>query len=99
MVGQREFMNPAEVRRSLQYDWDGKDRGQLLELSGQYLELGVIGEVLYVRGEQPQRVGEKFAEALPEQRRLQLTPSPHSRAAAAASCASRLGSTQLVPRK
>ena len=67
--------DPSEVRRSLQYGWDGKDRAQLLELSGQYLELGVTEQVLYLRAEQPERLAEKIAEALPELRKLERVHS------------------------
>ncbi len=63
--------NPSEVRRSLQFDWDGKDRGQLIDLSGKLLELGVTEQVLYVRGDDPVGVAHKIADALPELRRLQ----------------------------
>ena len=67
--------DPSEVRRSLQYGWDGKDKAQLLELSGQYLELGVTEQVLYLRAEQPERLAEKIAEALPELRKLERVHS------------------------
>jgi len=67
--------NPGDVRRSLQYDWDGKSKAQLLELSGRLLELGVTEQVLYVRGENPVSVAEKIAESLPELRRLQQVAS------------------------
>ena len=67
--------DPSEVRRSLQYGWDGKDPGQLIELSGQYLELGVTEQVLYLRAEQPERLAEKIAEALPELRKLERVHS------------------------
>src|SRR5260370_39423083 len=63
--------NPAEVRRSLQFDWDGSSREQLLDLSGKLLELGVTEQVVYVRGELAVWQAERLAEALPELRRLQ----------------------------
>jgi F420-dependent oxidoreductase-like protein len=63
--------NPAEVRRSLQFDWDGSSHQQLLELSGKLLEVGVTEQVVYVRGERPVWQAERLAEALPELRRLQ----------------------------
>jgi alkanesulfonate monooxygenase SsuD/methylene tetrahydromethanopterin reductase-like flavin-dependent oxidoreductase (luciferase family) len=63
--------SPAEIRRSLQFDWDGSSREQLLELSGKLLELGVTEQVVYVRGERPVWQAERLAEALPELRRLQ----------------------------
>jgi F420-dependent oxidoreductase-like protein len=63
--------NPSDVRRSLQFDWDGSSREQLLDLSGKFLELGVTEQVVYVRGETPVWQAERLAEALPELRRLQ----------------------------
>jgi F420-dependent oxidoreductase-like protein len=63
--------NPSDVRRSLQFDWDGSSREQLLALSGELLELGVTEQVVYVRGERPVWQAERLAEALPELRRLQ----------------------------
>ena len=67
--------NPEEVRRSLQFGWDGKDRGELVDQSGRYLELGITEQVIYLRGEHPQRLAEQVAEALPELRRLQPVAS------------------------
>jgi F420-dependent oxidoreductase-like protein len=63
--------NPSDVRRSLQFDWDGSSREQLLDLSGKLLELGVTEQVVYVRGETPVWQAQRLAEALPELRRLQ----------------------------
>jgi len=63
--------NPAEVRRSLQFGWDGKDRNELIELSGKLLELGVTEQVVYLRGDDPVGLAEKIAETLPELRRLE----------------------------
>src|SRR5438876_2547372 len=67
--------NPAEVRRSLQFGWDGKDRNELVDLSGKLLELGVTEQVVYLRGDDPVGLAEKIAEALPELRRLQRVAS------------------------
>jgi len=60
--------NPSDVRRSLQYGWDGKDRNELVELSGRYLELGVTEQVIYLRGDHPVDLAEKIAEILPDLR-------------------------------
>jgi F420-dependent oxidoreductase-like protein len=65
----------GEIRRSLQYDWDGKDRAELIDRSGRLLELGVTEQVLYVRGEDPVGVAHKIAESLPELRRLEKVAS------------------------
>jgi F420-dependent oxidoreductase-like protein len=62
--------DPEEVRRSLQYGWDGKDRNELLDVAGRYLALGITEQVVYLRGEHPERLAEKVAEALPDVRRL-----------------------------
>jgi len=56
--------------RSIQFDWDGKDRNQLIDLSGGLLELGLTEQVIYIRGDQPVALAEKIAEALPELRQL-----------------------------
>lgn len=63
--------NPAEVRRSLQYQWDGKDRGALVDMAGKYYELGVTEQVVYTGGEHPDRMAEQIAEVLPDLRRLE----------------------------
>ena len=62
--------NPSEIRRSIQFGWDGVDRGQLLDLCAQYLELGVTEQVIYLRGAQPVALAEKIADALPDLRKL-----------------------------
>ena len=62
--------NPSEIRRSLQFGWDGADRGQLVELCGRYLELGVTEQVIYLRGGQPEALAAKIAEALSDLRKL-----------------------------
>jgi F420-dependent oxidoreductase-like protein len=62
--------NPAEIRRSIQFGWDGADRRELLELCARYLELGVTEQVIYLRGGQPEALAVKIAEALPDLRKL-----------------------------
>ncbi|HEX7264093.1 MAG TPA: TIGR03560 family F420-dependent LLM class oxidoreductase [Candidatus Dormibacteraeota bacterium] len=62
---------PSEIRRSLQFGWDGKDRRELLEICGRYLELGVTEQVIYLRGEQPVELAAKIADALPDLRHLE----------------------------
>jgi F420-dependent oxidoreductase-like protein len=69
--------NPSEIRRSIQFGWDGKDRRQLVELCARYLELGVTEQVIYLRGAQPAALAEKVAEVLPDLRKLErerMTP-------------------------
>jgi len=62
--------DPSEIRRSIQFGWDGADRGQLLELCGRLLELGVTEQVIYLRGQEPVALAGKVAEALPDLRKL-----------------------------
>ena len=57
-----------EIRRSIQYWWDGKDTGEVVDVSGQYLELGITEQVIYLRGEHPERAAERLAGILPELR-------------------------------
>jgi F420-dependent oxidoreductase-like protein len=63
--------DPSEIRRSIQFGWDGRDAGQLLEASGHYLELGITELVIYLRGPRPEEVAAKTAELLPQLRLLQ----------------------------
>jgi F420-dependent oxidoreductase-like protein len=63
--------DPSEIRRSIQFGWDGADRQQLLELSAQYLEAGVTEQVIYLRGAQPAALAEKIAAMLPDLRKLE----------------------------
>ena len=61
----------SEIRRSIQFGWDGKERTELLELSAAYLELGVTEQVIYLRGTEPARLAEKIADLLPDLRKLE----------------------------
>jgi len=63
--------NPSEIRRSIQFGWDGESRQEVLDLCGGFLEKGVTEQVLYLRGEQPEKLAEKVADVLPELRRLE----------------------------
>ena len=60
--------DPSTIRRSVQQSWDGRDRGQLLDLVGQYFERGFTEQIIYVAGPDPARVADAAAEALPELR-------------------------------
>jgi F420-dependent oxidoreductase-like protein len=62
--------DPSEIRRSVQFGWDGRDQAQLLEQSGVYLEQGITEQVIYLLGTQPLALAHKIAEALPELRKL-----------------------------
>ncbi|HET7419368.1 MAG TPA: TIGR03560 family F420-dependent LLM class oxidoreductase [Candidatus Dormibacteraeota bacterium] len=64
--------DPSEIRRSIQYDWNGESRQELLELSGRLYEQGMTEQVFYVRGQKsPEKHAEKLADALPELRKLE----------------------------
>jgi F420-dependent oxidoreductase-like protein len=63
--------DPSEIRRSIQFGWDGKDRRELLELSAGYLEQGVTEQVVYLRGAEPERLADKIAAVLPDLRKLE----------------------------
>src|SRR5256884_3290085 len=67
--------DPSEVRRSHQFFWDGQDRDEVLEQSGKYLEMGITEQVVYMRGDTPDRSAARLAEMLPELRRLQPVAS------------------------
>ncbi len=68
--------DPSEIRRSLQFGWDGGDRSQLIDLCGQLLELGVTEQVIYLRGEDPEKLAGKIAAALPDLRKLENDSLP-----------------------
>jgi F420-dependent oxidoreductase-like protein len=63
----------SEIRRSLQFGWDGADRSSLLEESARYLELGFTEQVIYLRGPDPSITAGKVADLLAELRSLQKT--------------------------
>ena len=68
--------NPAEIRRSIQFGWDGESRQELLDLSASLLELQVTEQVIYLRGESPAPLAEKVAENLPELRKREHRVRP-----------------------
>jgi hypothetical protein len=63
--------DPNEVRRSIQFLWDGKDKGEISEASAKYFELGVTEQLVYMRGDHPERSAAKLAEMLPELRSVE----------------------------
>lgn len=63
----------SEIRRSIQFGWDGSSRDELVELSGRFAELGVTEQIVYLRGAEPEALAEKVAGILPELRRQQPT--------------------------
>jgi F420-dependent oxidoreductase-like protein len=60
--------DPASIRRSMQLAWDGANRGQLLDLVGQYYERAFTEQVIYLPGPDQARVASAAADALPEMR-------------------------------
>src|SRR5437867_2604148 len=62
--------DPSEIRRSLQFFWDGQSRDEVREQSAKYLEMGITEQVVYMRGDNPDKSAAKLAEMLPELRRL-----------------------------
>ena len=62
--------DPGEIRRSVQYGWDGQSRDELLEQAGKALESGFTEQVVYLPGGQAAATAERTAEALPALRKL-----------------------------
>jgi alkanesulfonate monooxygenase SsuD/methylene tetrahydromethanopterin reductase-like flavin-dependent oxidoreductase (luciferase family) len=63
--------DPSEIRHSVQYVWDGKDRAQLLEQSARDFEDGFTEQVFMLNPPvQGPALAAKLADALPELRRL-----------------------------
>jgi F420-dependent oxidoreductase-like protein len=62
--------DPSEIRRSVQFGWDGRNRNQLVEECGAYIEQGLTELVVYLRGSEPLALAHKVAEALPDLRKL-----------------------------
>jgi len=67
--------NPEEVRRSVQFLWDGKDKGEVTEASGRYFELGITEQIVYMSGEHPDRSAARLAEMLPDLRSVERVRS------------------------
>jgi F420-dependent oxidoreductase-like protein len=63
--------NPEEVRRSIQFLWDGKDKGEITEQSAKYFELGITEQIVYMRGDHPDKTAAKLAEMLPDLRSVE----------------------------
>ena len=62
--------DPTEIRRSVQFYWDGDSRQQLLEQCGGYAQQGLTELVVYLRPPSPVALADKLAAALPELRKL-----------------------------
>ncbi len=62
--------DPSEIRRSIQFSWDGQDRSRLLEQSSRYLELGFTEQIFMLDPPKAAMLARKLADALPELRNL-----------------------------
>ena len=62
--------NARDIRRSIQFGWDGSSRAQLVERAGAYLEKGITEQVVYLRGAEPAALADKVAGALADLRKL-----------------------------
>ena len=62
--------DPSEIRRSVQFYWDGGDAAALLEQCGVYLEQGITEQVIYLRGPESVALAHRVAETLPDLRKL-----------------------------
>jgi alkanesulfonate monooxygenase SsuD/methylene tetrahydromethanopterin reductase-like flavin-dependent oxidoreductase (luciferase family) len=67
--------DPSEIRRSIQFAWDGQDRTRLLEQSARYFELGFTEQVLMLDPTKATALAGKLAEALPELRMVERVRS------------------------
>jgi F420-dependent oxidoreductase-like protein len=65
----------SEIRRSIQFLWDGKDKGEVTEQSARYFELGITEQIVYMRGDHPERSAARLAEMLPELRSVEKVRS------------------------
>jgi F420-dependent oxidoreductase-like protein len=65
----------SEIRRSIQFGWDGQDRSALLEESGRYLELGFTEQIIYLAHGPTTETATRVAEALPALRQLERVRS------------------------
>ena len=63
--------DPSEIRRSIQFAWDGQDRSRLLEQSARYFALGFTEQVLMLDPAKATMLAGKLAEALPELRQVE----------------------------
>lgn len=62
--------DPSEIRRSIQFAWDGRDRSRLLEQSARYFELGFTEQILMLDPPKATMLAGKLADALPELRNV-----------------------------
>jgi F420-dependent oxidoreductase-like protein len=67
---ERVGRDPATLRRSVQYAWDGRDRAELLDLAGGRVRGGFTEHIIILAAGNSVEVASRAAEALPELRSL-----------------------------
>jgi F420-dependent oxidoreductase-like protein len=70
---QRIGRDPATLRRSLQYGWDGGSRQELIDKAAQALERGITEHIIYIQPNEPTKLAGAVAESLGDLRALQRT--------------------------
>jgi F420-dependent oxidoreductase-like protein len=58
--------DPSEIRRSIQFAWDGQDRASLIEQSARYYQMGFTEQIFMLDPSNAIALAAKLAEALPE---------------------------------
>jgi F420-dependent oxidoreductase-like protein len=67
--------DPSEIRRSIQFAWDGQDRSQLREQSARYFESGFTEQIFMLDPHKATVLADKLAEALPDLRQVEKVRS------------------------
>jgi alkanesulfonate monooxygenase SsuD/methylene tetrahydromethanopterin reductase-like flavin-dependent oxidoreductase (luciferase family) len=62
--------DPLSIRRSVQIEWDGEDRGRLIDNCARWLDGGYTEQIIYLKPPGALRAAELAAQALPELRAL-----------------------------
>jgi F420-dependent oxidoreductase-like protein len=65
--------DPSTIRRSVQLPWNGKDRSQLLDTAGDWIQRGFTEHIVILPPADAVRVASLTADALGELRRLRLS--------------------------
>ena len=65
---ERVGRDPATLRRSVQYAWNGRDRSELLDLAGTRIRGGFTEHIIILPAGNSREVASRAAEALPELR-------------------------------
>jgi alkanesulfonate monooxygenase SsuD/methylene tetrahydromethanopterin reductase-like flavin-dependent oxidoreductase (luciferase family) len=67
--------DPSEIRRSIQFAWDGQDRSQLREQSAGYFESGFTEQIFMLDPHKATMLADKLAGALPDLRQVEKVRS------------------------